>query len=384
MNIFYFSGAKLPSNDAHSVHIMKMAQAFAKAGHDVTLFTKGINNATTSDLFKIYDTQPIFKIIQSSYMGIPFIGNKMRLLTRTANDNQKTPDLIFGHDLSTLSLLRKRNIPIIFEAHQMPSGSTQHIAFLQLIRSRNLKAIVAVSDILKREILAKYTALEPEMIFVAPDGADLIDHIAANEHDTDILRGRKNAYNVGYAGSLHPGKGLAMITRIAKLRPEYDFHILGGSQKQVQKLETANTLKNIYFYGHRDHADVPKYLKAFDVAVAPYQHRALIKTGRNISRWISPMKVFEYMAAQKPVLCSDLPVLQNILKHDHNALLLPASNEAKWASAIDMLKDNPDHAHRLAMNAHESLKNHYTWDKRAEAVLDVYHVGRLNLRALSS
>lgn len=385
MKIFYFSGTKLPSENAHSVHVMKMAQAFAKAGHDVTLYAKSINNASQTDIFEIYDVQPIFDLHLTPYIPIPVIGSGTRLMkVSNAVSKKGKPDLAFGHDLIALAMLARRNVPVMLELYELPRFAAHTTALKSLIYSRNLKGIVTVSDVLKTEILKKYPEIESEEIFVAPDGADLIENIAANETNSNILRGRPDAYNVGYAGSLHPGKGLALITRIAKTRPEYDFHVVGGNRKQVQKLETTNTLKNVYFYGHRDHAQIPRYLKAFDVCVAPYQHRALIRTGRNASRWISPMKVFEYMAAQKPVICSNLPVLQNILKHSKNAILLPSSDEDKWAQAIDELKAHPDLARRLAMNGYESLKNHYTWDKRVEAIISFSVNGRPTLEHLSA
>ena len=53
MKIFYMSGTRLPSQDSHPIHVMKMAQAFGKAGHDVTLFAQG-SGAASEDLFEIY------------------------------------------------------------------------------------------------------------------------------------------------------------------------------------------------------------------------------------------------------------------------------------------------------------------------------------------
>ncbi|PCJ97031.1 MAG: hypothetical protein COA45_10445 [Zetaproteobacteria bacterium] len=372
MNIFYFSGTKLPSQNAQSIHSMKMAQAFSRAGHDITLFAKGMNNAASDDIFSIYNTEKIFKLYLSSHLNMPFISDAKRLLTFAGKIARLgKPDLVYGHDPLELALLATRNTPIVFEAHNIPSLSSHCWAFSKLLKQGNLRAIVVVSDILKQEFLKKYSEIEPEDIFVAHDGADLIRHIVSGDNDTNILKGRRDALNIGYTGSLAPGKGIALITRIASIRPEYDFHIIGGKQKQVQRLETANTLKNLYFYGYRDHAEMPSYLDAFDITVAPYQHRALIKTGHNMSRWISPMKIFEYMAAQKPIICSDLPTIHEILEHEHNALLLPASSEHKWGEAIDMIKENPDEGARLARNAYNNLKEKYTWDKRAQAITEL-------------
>lgn len=362
MKIFYFSGTKLPSQDAESVHVMKMAQAFAKNGHDVTLHGRSIAPVEADALHQSYDTDPCFTLKLSSAV-LPPVLSAPKILK-----NNK-PDLAFGHDYFALTKAAREGVPVVFEAHDLPHNRLNKHILGKLLKNTNLKAIVTVSDVLKQAFLNTYPSLKPEQIFVAHDGADLINYLDRPAKKLELLKGREDAFNIGYAGSLHPGKGLALISRIARIRPEYDFHVLGGTQKQVQRLLTENKLKNIHFYGHRDHAEVPSFLKAFDICIAPYQHRALIKTGRNTSRWISPMKLFEYMAASKPILVSNLPVIQEILTHDYNGILLPASDEEEWADTMDELHDDTEICEALGRNAYESLKGNYTWDQRADAIM---------------
>ena len=370
MKIFYFSGVKLPSQNSDSIHVMKMAQAFGKAGHDVTLFAQSVG-AASEELYEIYDTEQCFKMHLVSGLDLPFLShvNQYRTLAQTMKTTAR-PDLFYGHDPLALTLFNDGS-PIIFEAHGMPTKPAQGWALKQLIKNKNLHAIVAVSDVLKKDLLTLFPEIDPEQIFVAHDGADLIENLSSLEGEVQ-LKGRKNALNIGYAGSLTPGKGIELIHRIARLRPEYDFHIVGGTKKQIQRIETNDRLSNVYFYGHCEHAEVPSYLKAFDICVAPYQHRALIKTGHNTSRWISPMKIFEYMAIKKPMICSKLPVIEEIVRHNETALLVAASDEEKWAETIDYLAENPDAAEKIADNAYHSLEDHYTWDKRVEAIFDFF------------
>ncbi|MGN7437471.1 MAG: glycosyltransferase family 4 protein [Alcanivorax sp.] len=380
MKIYYFSGTKIPSQNPQSVHAMKMAQAFSKAGHEVTLFAKNSLNARTEDVFQIYDIDFPFQMNLSSRAGFPVISSARRLISARKNTYRgPTPDLIFGHDPLALLMNAKAAHSIIFEIHNIPTQPVMKLAISKLLAQNNLRGIVAVSDILKQDLLRAYPEIVPEHVFVAHDGADLMDHIKSNTQKLDTLKGRKESFNVGYAGSLHPGKGLALISRLAKIRPEYDFHVLGGTKKQVQQFQINNRLRNIHMYGHRDHAEVPSYLKSFDVCIAPYQHRALIKTGRNTSRWISPMKIFEYMAAERPIICSNLPVIHEILKDDYSAFLPPASDEEKWAEILDVLHDNPHVRARIAANAHQTLIEKYTWDKRVEAIMTFCIYGKKTL-----
>lgn len=370
MKIFYLSGRMLPSQNSFSVHVMKMAQAFAKAGHDVTLFAQSAG-ASSQDLFEIYDTEPNFKLHLFSRGNLPIVSRVSQfrgLMQKMRHDSR--PDLIYGHDPVALSLFHD-GCPIIFELQEMPRHASQGWAIKQILRLANLNAIISVSDALKQDILKLYPEIPPEKIFVAHDGADLLPQLK-EENDKITLRGRKNALQIGYTGSLTPGKGINMINRIADLRPDYEFHIVGGKKKQIQRIETNGRRTNVHFYGHREHAEIPSYLSAFDICIAPYQHRALIKTGQNTSRWISPMKIFEYMAAKKPIISSRISVIEEILQHEDTALLPPASDEEKWAQCIDRLATNKAFSETLAYNAHQRLKNLYTWDKRVDAILEHY------------
>lgn len=371
MKIFYFSTTLLPSHDPQSIHVMKMAQAFAKNKHDVTLFARLVGRVSSEELFQIYDTEPCFKLHLSSSFGVPVVSDTTQFFKlKKALPTLGGTDLFYGDDLYALCALGDSHTPIVFEVQDIPRSPLAASAMKKLLARPNLRAIVTISDVLKKEFMRLYPTLQPEQIFVAHDGADLIDYISQKAQTLKTLKGREECFNIGYAGSLHPGKGLALIARLAKFRPNYDFHILGGTVKEVQRYQTQIQPPNIHFYGHCDHADVPSYLKAFDVCIAPYQHRALIKTGRNTSRWISPMKIFEYMAAGKPILCSNLPIMHEILEHGNNALLLPASDEEKWGYAIDNIKNNPETWAKLGEQAYQSLQDRYTWDKRAQAILD--------------
>lgn len=369
MNICYFSGIKLPSRSPLSVHVMKMAQAFKKAGHSVSVFAKSVWDAQASDIFKIYDIDVPFDIELGTHKSFPvLLQRRMRLLESQGKKYTGKPDLLYGHDVLALALHASLAHNIIFEAVRVPTAPARKIAFSKLLRSNQLRGLVTNSDILKKELIQRYPMLQSKDIFVAHDGADLVNSIKTDIRNAPALKGQ-HRFNVGYAGSLTSGKGVDMIARIARIRPEYGFHIIGGKSSRVLAMTHNNKCRNVYFYGHRDHAEIPSFLKAFDVCIAPYQHKALIKTAQNTARWISPMKVFEYMAACKPMICSDLPGINNILRHEHDALLLPPFDEKKWALGLDLMRNDPDYAEQLGYSAHRTLSGKYTWDKRMQAIM---------------
>ena len=84
---------------------------------------------------------------------------------------------------------------------------------------------------------------------------------------------------------------------------------------------------------------------------------------------MSPLKIFEYMASAKAILCSDLPVLREVLEHERNALLLSPDQTAPWVAALRRLRADPAYAQALGMRAYEDFEMHYTWKQRAKRII---------------
>ena len=91
----------------------------------------------------------------------------------------------------------------------------------------------------------------------------------------------------------------------------------------------------------------------------------------------SPMKLFEYMAAGRPVIASDLEPLKEILVHMENSLIVEAGDGESLAEAIRQLVDDDLLARRLAETARDEVAS-YTWSARAEILLRAIN-GRINL-----
>jgi glycosyltransferase involved in cell wall biosynthesis len=100
----------------------------------------------------------------------------------------------------------------------------------------------------------------------------------------------------------------------------------------------------------------------------PYQARVAASSGGDISRYLSPMKMFEYLASGRVVLASDLPVLGEVLTSE-NAVILPGGEVEAWADAIRVLQAEPERRATLAAQARRTAQR-YTWQARATRILD--------------
>jgi glycosyltransferase involved in cell wall biosynthesis len=80
------------------------------------------------------------------------------------------------------------------------------------------------------------------------------------------------------------------------------------------------------------------------------------------------MKLFEYLACGRAILCSDLPVLHEVLNPE-NAVLLPPDDTQAWVNALKSLQAEPERRGKLAAKARQ-VAVLYTWEARAAQVLD--------------
>jgi glycosyltransferase involved in cell wall biosynthesis len=373
MKIYYFSGATLPSDSAQSVHVMKMCAALAgeAKANAVTLFAKGGEGASDEEIFSYYGVEPCFSLVLSANPKIPLLTGILRLLGhRWALKEYGMPDIAYGRDPVELDWLIPANVQVVYEAHELPSSFFQDYALNNLIRRRQFNLVV-ISNGLKADLMKKFRKLDQNKISVAPDGADVPKKIAAPRE----LRGRSDVLKVGYTGSLHKGKGMEVMALLAKEAQDFDFHVVGGSTEQVKSWQASNLSSNLFMHGHVPHGELGFYLAAFDILIAPYRAKTTAKAGRDISRWMSPMKIFEYMAAGKPILASDLPVIREVLQDGENALLVPPDNPKAWLAALDRLKDEGLRK-SLSQKAYDDLTGKYSWQKRASVVLKFVDKGK--------
>ena len=140
--------------------------------------------------------------------------------------------------------------------------------------------------------------------------------------------------------------------------------IVGGVPPDLDRIRRlAGARRNVRTTGHRPPAEARRYLAAADVAIIPFSGATIIAREHT-----SPLKMFEYMAAGVPIVASDLPSLREVLRHEHNALLVPPDDNAALAAAIERLLSDHELAARLAGTARNEVAD-CTWNRRAAGIV---------------
>jgi glycosyltransferase involved in cell wall biosynthesis len=367
MRIAYAGLVAVPSRRAHAVHSMRMCRAFAATGHDVTFFAMPPSEPET-DAFAYYGVPPCFRLEHvrlSRLRGLAGLKYGWDIVRRA--QQEALPDIVYSRHIYTLLLAERLGRSLIYEAHLEPQSALARQSFARLFRSRWFQRLVVISNALGWEYRRTFPFLPPSKVLVAHDGADPVNGLTLAPAP---LTGRADAFKVGYVGHLYPGKGMEVIAEIAPHLPEIDFHIVGGQERDLAYWRTRASHLNVIFHGHVPYAEVSGFLLAFDAVLLPLQSRVSPDGGlADISRWTSPMKLFDYMAHAKPIVASDLPVLQEVLSHGRNALVASATRPEEWVAALRLLAGDPDLRAKLGARARADLEANYTWERRARRVL---------------
>jgi len=129
-------------------------------------------------------------------------------------------------------------------------------------------------------------------------------------------------------------------------------------------------IKNIFFHGFYPHAQVFSIMKKMDVLLAPNLTSVKGSDGiTDIGKWTSPLKLFEYMAAKKPILASNIEVLREVLVHEKNSILCDPDDNEAWQAGLRRLLSDRELADQLTFKAFADLTEKYTWSKRAVTLL---------------
>ena len=154
-------------------------------------------------------------------------------------------------------------------------------------------------------------------------------------------------------GSFYPGKGVEIVIEMARNCSNFDFTIVGGNQTDFTYWKNqTNEISNLNLLGFMSPQEIQKLQERFDVLLAPYGK--IVKTASkigNISQWMSPLKIFEYMASGRAIICSDLQVLREVLEHEKTALLCEPGNVDSWTKAVKRLNDDKNLRNELGKNA---------------------------------
>lgn len=225
--------------------------------------------------------------------------------------------------------------------------------------------VVTITNELRKDIATLHW-ISSNNIRVEPDGVDLRLFGPPNACQSDELYKPPPGFRavVVYAGHLYKGRGVETLIECARLMRDVFFLIVGGYPKDLARLREQMTEDdvNVKLLGFVPPAQVGRYLSIANILVAPYTKQD------HLIRYRSPLKLFEYMGACKPIIITDHQIFREVLTDGVNALLIEDENPVALQGAILHLLNNPGLAKELAERAFQKVQQ-YTWENRARRIL---------------
>jgi len=393
VRILYLADIRFPLERANGIQTIETCHALAARGHEVTLLVRPDTHEPPRDPFAFYGLAPEARL-RIAYASPPSGSGIVRRAAATGLVRRAgymtaamrrilfhRYDAILTRDLGAAALLlrwpRFLRPPVVYESHGFaPAVSGARSELLTTSRSaskakqrrlageekrvwQRAEGYVTITRALADELTTRFGSRQ--RLAVVPDGV----RIGSDRTPPDGARPAGHVPVVGYAGHLYPWKGIEVLLGALTLLPGVRGLIVGGHPGELdldrlRSLAASQGLSDrVTFTGMVDPPRVRDLLADADVLVLP-------NTATRISSsYTSPLKLFEYMAAARPIVASDLPAIREVLRNRENARLVPPGDQTALAAAIREVLNDREMAERLARTAFDE-STRYTWSVRAE------------------
>lgn len=378
MKITYITQTRFPTEKAHGHQVAQVCNAMSNLGHEVTLVapTVGTFEGSVYEYYGIPEKFRFERLKNFDALVSPFVPGPLAFFFTmwsysrklAAYFKQHRSDLIYLRSPVLLQAAIDTGIPIIIELHTLPWNKSHH--FVRLFNK--CKKIVCLTNPMRDELLK--WGVNPDRVIVEGDGVNL-----SRFENLPSQGEAKNSFGlagtvIGYVGTfvalnkIEKGVGL-IIEAIAQLKSDGEKvqgFIVGGPESMLKKYEKKSqslglTKEDIIFKSSVPHTDVARAVTACDILVYP----APKSDHPYFQRDTSPLKLFEYLAADRRIVCADIPPIRDVVSEDSVTFCAPG-DAASLAEAIKSALDEDPNAKSARR---KEIAQHYGWVNRMGRIL---------------
>lgn len=391
MDITYILNSRMPTEEARGIQTVRMCEGFSQIGWDVSLKyadryqpDSRLENITVREF---YDTHESFKVDTIPYfdahplisrIGLKFakplvlFGNLSLALTSLFEAIRGPSDYYITRSWQIAVVFVLFGVPTIYSAHTVQAkgfSSRGRKLFSTIADHDALRLVVANSQGTARGMVD--LGVPEKKVIGLPNGVDIDDY--------DVDPGKQAARaKIGlpededllvYTGSLIEPKGVYALAKASEYI-DGTVVLVGGEEHEQRRMHDFlddNGLDDVIMVGHVDPRDVSWYQFAADVLALPPLAGNYEK--RHQAEYTSPLKLFEYMAARRPIVASDIPALREVISDEETALLVEPDQPEAIARATKRLVEDRSLSNHLSSNAYEVVQK-YTWENRARQVTE--------------
>ncbi len=371
--LYVATDQRVPGRTGGSVHVEEVARGLAARGHEVHVLALPGERRTNGSIspFELHPARLPF--------GHQFFRWTARrqvevLVSELGIDAVMERYYNFGGE--GIRAAHARGIPSLLEVN---SPIKDHPGSLKSVLDR--AAVVRPLARIREGLVRKASALVTPLPSIVPESVPAKKvhrvHWGANveRFRPDVprksLRIPEKAKVVVFSGSFRPWHGADLLVRAAPRvlirEPEAFFLFVGAGPAWDETRLLARTFgieSAVLFTGAVAYDEMPSYLRAATVGVAPYQPSRLGQM--KLGFYWSPLKIFEYMATGLPVVSLDVPPLAEIVRPEKEGLLFAEGDEEALACAVVRLLTDPRVARSMGESGRERVVAHFSWQRHCE------------------
>ena len=367
--IYYVANARMPTEKAHGIQIAKMCEAFIEAGVDLTLVVprRKTDPRSIREYYGLRVAVPTVYLSGIDWYGSGAFGYRLSSLSfmlryvffliRKQMSGERFVLYTVDMDTFSSSALTFLRAPLFSEMHgaKLPSIS-ERILF------KSVRGIIAINKIIVEELRNVFPRSSTRYL-IEPNGVDLLAFPKTSKQEARARLGLpQDIHLVLYSGRFFDWKGLEILPTAAALVPTLRWQIVGGNKEEFKKLVTKSLPDNLYFAGSRPYTEIPLWCAAADALI-------VLGTKRDTQsyRYTSPMKLFEYFAAGRPIIASDTPALREVVS-EQEAFFYKPDDPKNLAEVAQYVVAHPQDL-QSRIEAARRRASASSWSARAERIM---------------
>ncbi len=381
MKITYVANIRVPSDKGHVRQILKMCEVFGRLEADVTLVVPERKDSQ-GDTFEHYKLEKTFKIkrvkIFEFFRAFLFLGRfgiyleYLHLITKLLFLKIDKDSIIYTRNSLVLWLFSLRGYKTAYERHEWFSERKKFL----LLFLRRANHIITTNNFIRKKF-QEDNFFKTKEILVAPNGVNLKIFDIDTERDEAIRKLNldieiKDKIVLVYTGSFKTKgeeKGisdiLSALAIILKENKDIIFIAAGGDEKDVEYYQVMAKEKgvdsHVYLFKRQSQDALALFQRMSDVLLMPFPRIA------HYEYFMTPLKMFEYMAGKRPIIASDLPSIREVL-NDDNCIFCAPGDAHDLSKKIMHLIQSPDLGRELSSKAYRDVAR-FTWDERGKNIL---------------
>lgn len=357
IRVFYLTRANLTLTRAHSHNILKTAEALGgMPGFEVTLALAENFSEIPSAVFEknnIKKAIPFISVGQNIFQTLNFLSRA-----------RKNFDVLYFRELGlwpaaiAAKVFRKK---VIFEVHRKPERFFERAQWL--IAKRYLDGIIAITHALEDVIssgnipikVAHCAAAEPELFKNRPSKNTLREKLGLPQ----------DKFLICSMGTFQLYKMVSLYQGLSKSDKNISLILLGAKESEIGELK-----KRFIKLGIRDrviiitrvaYRETPNYLLASDALVVP--------EGKDAPGF-APTKIYEYLAAGRPIISYKNKAISEVLEDNMSAIFADPPIPENWKKAFEKIMNDNQLSNTLSEAAIKK-SNEFSWARRAQIISEL-------------